>query len=81
MLIRKRKDIPSNNILTLLVETFKCVSRRHILFYCPIMIASLSSATFSLYHLKILQPRTMPLVICFEEKNKIQQLKNLNNHS
>jgi len=73
MLIRKRKDIPTNNILTLLVETFKRVSRRHILFSCLIMIASLSSTMSSLYHLKKLQPRTMSLVIYFEEKNKIQQ--------
>jgi len=72
MLIRKRKDIHTNNILTL-VETFKRVSIRHILFRCLIMIASLSSAMSSLYYLKKLQPRTMPLVICFEEKNKIQQ--------
>jgi len=71
MLIRKRKYIPSNNILILLVETYKWFSRRYILFCC--MIASFSSTMSSMHHLKKLQPRTMPILICFEEKNKIEQ--------
>jgi len=73
MLIRKRKDIPSNNILIILVETFKRFSGRHILFRCMIIIVSFSSATSSMHHLKKLQPITMPLLIYFQENNKIEQ--------
>jgi len=39
ILIRKRKHIPSNNFLIILVETFKRFSRRHMLFRCMIIIA------------------------------------------
>jgi len=73
MLIRRIKDIPSNNILILHVETFKQFSRTHILFCCMIIIASFSLATSSMQHLKKLKPKTMSLLICFQEKNKIEQ--------
>ncbi len=51
MLIRKRKNIPSNNILTFLVETFKRVSRRHILF-CRWKITKTTKISIIMFNMK-----------------------------